>query len=74
MGIPLKWDPYAMEIDRGKNCFACGRFGHIARHCRNREQRGRIMDRRRVEYSGRFEGNIEPIEHLKEVENLEVLD
>ena len=32
------------------------------------------MDRRRVEYSGRFEGNIEPIEHLKEVENLEVLD
>ena len=74
MGISLRQGPYVMEIDRERNCFACERFGHIARHCRNREQRGRIMDRRRVEYSGRFEGNIEPIEHLKEVENLEVLD
>jgi len=42
----------------------------MARNCRNR---GRIM--RRVEIGGgRFEGNIEQIEHLKEVENLEALD
>ena len=69
-GIPPRRDPFAMEIDRGRNCFACGGFGHMARHCRNR---GRVM--RRVEIGGgRFEGNIEQIGHLKEVENLEALD
>jgi len=68
-------DPYVMEVDRGRNCYACGGFGHMAHHCRNREQRGRAMERRRVEYGGgRFEGNIEQIGHLKEVENLEALD
>ena len=69
-GTPPRWDPFAMEVDRGRNCFACGGFGHMAHHCRNRE---RVM--RRVEIGGgRFEGNIEQIGHLKEVENLEVLD
>ena len=38
--IPLRWDPYAMEIDRRRNCFACGGFGHMAHHCKNR---GRVM-------------------------------
>ena len=62
-------DPYAMEVYQGRNCYACGRFKHIVRHCRNRG-RGRVMEGRRVEYGGgRFEGNIEQIEHLKEVEN-----
>ena len=60
-GIPPRRDPFAMEIDRGRNCFACGGFGHMARHCRNR---GRIM--RRVDIGGNFEGNIEQIGHLKE--------
>jgi len=32
------------------------------------------MQGRRVEIGGRFEGNIEQIGHLKEVENLEALD
>ena len=69
-GIPPRRDPFAMEIDRGRNCYACGGFGHMARHCRNR---GRVM--RRVEIGeGRFEGNIEQTGHLKEVENLEALD
>ena len=69
-GVPPRRDPYAMEVDRGRNCFACGGFGHMARNCRNR---GRVM--RRVEIGGgRFEGNIEQIGHLKEVENLEALD
>jgi len=69
-GIPPRQDPFAMEVDRGRNYFACGGFGHMARHCRNR---GRVM--RRVEIGrGRFEGNIEQIGHLKEVENLEALD
>jgi len=69
-GVPLRRDPFAMEVDWGRNCYACGGFGHMAHNCRNR---GRIM--RRVEIGGgRFEGNIEQIEHLKEVENLEALD
>ena len=69
-GIPPRRDSYAMEIDRGRNCFACGGFGHMARNCRNR---GRVMRRVEIE-GGRFKGNIEQIGHLKEVENLEALD
>ena len=30
VGIPPRRDPFAMEIDRGRNCFACGGFGHMA--------------------------------------------
>ena len=56
MGAPRR-DPYAMEVDQGRNCYACGGFGHMARHCRNRG-RGRAIEGRRVEYRGRFEGNI----------------
>ena len=74
VGVPSRWDPYVMKIDRGRNCYACGGFGHMACYCRNRE-RGRLMEGRRIEYGGgRFESNIEPIGHLKEVENLEALD
>ena len=69
-GVSPRQDPYAMEIDRERNCYACEGFGHMAHHCRNR---GRVI--RRVEIGqGRFESNIEQIEHLKEVENLEALD
>ena len=74
MGVPPRQDPYAMEVNRERNCYACGGFGHMARHCRNR-RRERAMERRRVEYGG---GRIEEInEHsnnLKGVENLELLD
>jgi len=74
-GIPPRRDPYAMEVDRGRNCYACGDFGHMARHCRNRGQRGRVVDNRRVEYGG---GRIEEISYiknnLKEGENLELLN
>ena len=70
MGTPPRWDLYAMEVDRGRNYYACGGFGHMARNCRNR---GRVM--RRVEIGGgRFKGNIKQIGHLKEVENLEALN
>ena len=51
VGIPPRRDPLAMEVDRGRNCYACGGFGHMARHCRNRG-RGRPMEGRRMEYSG----------------------
>jgi len=67
-------NPYAIEIDRERNCYACRGFRHMAHHCRNWEQRGRVIEGRRVEYRGRFESNIEQIGHLKEVENLEALD
>ena len=70
VGIPPRRDPFAMEVDWGRKCYACGGFGHMARNCRNRER-----EMRRVEIGGgRFEGNIEQIGHLKEVENLEALD
>ena len=72
MGVPPKWDLYAMEVDRGRNCYTCGGFGHMACHCRNK---GRVMQERRVEYGG---GRIEEVndhrDNLKGVENLELLD
>jgi len=75
VGISPRWDSYAMEVDRGRNCYACGGFGHMARNCRNWGQRGRVVDNRRVEYGG---GRIEEISNfennLKEGENLELLN
>ena len=74
IGVPQRRNPYTIEINRGRNCYVCGGFGHIACYCKNRG-RGRAIERRRVEYGkGRFKGNIEQIRHLKKVENLEVLD
>ena len=73
MGVPQRRDPYAMEVDCGRNYYAYGGFGHMAHYCRNRG-RGRVVEGRRVEYKGRFEGNIKQIRHLKEVENLEALN
>jgi len=74
IGVPLRRDPFAMEVDRGRNCYACGGFGHMACHCRNRG-RGRPMDGRRVEYGGgRIEEILNNSNNLKEVENLEFLD
>ena len=75
-GVPQRQDPFAMDIDRGRNCFACGGFGHMARHCRNRGMRGRgVAENRRVEYGG---GRIEEIsslsDNLKEGKNLELLN
>ena len=72
--VPPRRNSYAMEVDRGRNCYSCGGFGHMACHCRN-QRRGRPIEGRRIEYGGgRFKGNIEPIEHLKEIENLEALN
>jgi len=38
IGVPPRRDPYAMEVDRRRNCYACGGFGHMAHHCRNKER------------------------------------
>ena len=73
MGVPRR-DPYTMEVDRGRNCYTCRGFGHMAQHCRNRGQRGRIAEGRRLEYGERREGNYEYSDNLKGVENLESLD
>jgi len=75
MGISPRRDPFAMEVDHGRNCYACGGFGHMACNCRNRGQRGRVTDNRRVEYGG---GRIEEISNfennLKAGEDLELLN
>ena len=58
VGAPLRRDPYAMKVDRGRNCYACGSFGHMARYCRNR--RGRMAEKRRLEYGREgIKGNFE---------------
>jgi len=73
--VPPRRDSFAMEVDQGRNCYACGGFGHMAHHCRNWSQRDRIMENRRVEHGG---GRIEEISNfvnnLKEKENLELLN
>jgi len=71
----LRRDSYVMEVDCERNCYAYGGFGHMARHCRNRGQRGRVKQGRRVEYRRwSIKGNNRQTGHLKEVENLEFLD
>ena len=73
-GIPPRQDPFAMDIDCGRNCYTCGGFGHMAHHCRNRG-RGRLIDGRRVEYGGeRIKEIFDQRDNLKGVENLELLD
>jgi len=64
-----------MEVDWGQNCYACRRFGHMAHHCRNRGQRRRVVENRRVEYGrGRIEEITNLSNNLKEMENLELLN
>ena len=73
--VPLRRNSFAMEVDRRRNCYACEEFGHMARYCRNWDQRGRVVENRRVKYGG---GRIKEIpnfmSNLKEVENLELLN
>ena len=74
-GVPPRWDPFAMEMDQGRNCYTYRSFGHMAQHCRNRRQRERVADNRRVEYGGgRIEEIINLSDNLKEGKNLELLN
>jgi len=72
MGVLPRRDPYAMEVDRGRNCYTCRGFRYMAHHCRNREER--VTEGRRLEYNGRREGLYEHENYLKEEENSETLD
>ena len=64
-----------MEVDQGRNCYACGEFRHMAHHCRNQEQKGRVVENKRVEYRGeRIEEIMNFGNNLKEGENLELLN
>ena len=73
MEVPRK-NLYTMEVDRRRNCYICGGFRYITQHCKNREQRGRAVEERRLEYGRRQEGNYEHLDNSKGVENLESLD
>ena len=45
--------PYIMEVDRSnRNYYSCEGFGHLARNCRNKENR--IGKRGRLEYEQRL--------------------
>ena len=47
----------------------------MARNCRNRGQRGKVVENRRVEYGGgRIEEIMNTMDNLKEGENLELLN
>ena len=70
----LRRDPYVMEVDRRRNCYACREFRHMAYHCRN-QGRTKVVDKRRLKYEGGgIEGNHIYKNHLKEEKNLEFLD
>jgi len=48
-----QWDPYAMKVNHGdRNCYNCGGFGYIARHCKNKRTEDRIKEEKRLEYRG----------------------
>jgi len=61
-------NPYAMDIDREKNCYVYGGFRYLARHYRNRGVGNRI-EGRRLEYK---QGNEQS--NLKEKGDLIVFD
>jgi len=56
-------DIYTIDIDRGRNCYSCGGFGHMAHYCRNRRI---IGEKRRITYR--------QIDNLKGEKNLESLN
>jgi len=49
MGLPRR-NLYMMDVDKGRNCYNCGGFGHLTRSCRNKGTGNRIREDRRLEY------------------------
>jgi len=56
-----------MDVNRERNCYSCGEFGHLARNCRNY---GIIGQGRRIEYRD----NLNTMNNLKEEKSLVVLN
>ena len=62
----LRYNLYAMDIDKGRNYYSCEEYGHIVRNCRNQEIVGQG---KRLEYK-----NNQNNSNLNREENLIVLD
>ena len=46
-----QYNLYAIDMDQeNRNCYSCGKFGHLVRNCRNREIGNKTGERRRLEY------------------------
>jgi len=52
-------NPYATDVNREWNCYACGEFGYIAWHCINRRTRNKIVEERKLEYGNNRQRRIE---------------
>ena len=64
----MRRNPYAIEVNKSRNCYSCGGFGHLAKNYRNRE---RIEQGRRLEYR---ENQNNEQRNLNREENLIVLN
>ena len=65
--VSLRRDSYAIEVDRGRNCYTYRGFGHLAHHCKNWR---RVAEGRRLRYEKLYEYK----NNLKGEENLSTLD
>jgi len=63
----MKRDLYAMDVDKGRNCYSYRRFGHLARNCKSWST---VNQGRRIEY----EKNFNHRDNLKEEKSLVVLN
>jgi len=68
-GFMPRYDSYAIDMDKERNCYNCGDFGYITRHCKKRENQKRIEQERRV--NDKDNKNISNVNRKK---NLIVLD
>ena len=54
VGFMLRCDLYATEVDHGKNCYSCEKFGHLVKNCKNQEI---IGQGRRLKYKNNVNSN-----------------
>ena len=54
-GGEIRKDPYVINVDRERNCYSCGGFGHLAQNCKNWEIVGQ---ERRIEYGNNAKNNL----------------
>jgi len=66
-GGGIRRDPYIIYMDKGRNCYSCGGFGHLAWNCR---RQGIVGQGRRIGYKN----NQNTMNNLNGEENLIVLN